>query len=251
MSKAIIFDLDDTLYDLCWPFEMAVNKFFSLRGKGIHPAMDSMEDIFLASRKHSDAIFPDWTAGRVTSDDMYAYRNQNAFHDFGIEVSREEALEIQSYYKEFQKQIHLSGEVERMLQQLVERNVKVGIISNGGGEHQWNKVHTLGLTKWIPQGQILISGEVGAAKPDPRIFDFARWKLKIPREDAWYVGDTYENDIVGAHTAGWHSIWVNRRHNALPWEMTKSKKEDETLTPRPDFMVSSEADMAHTIMTLC
>ena len=86
-----------------------------------------------------------------------------------------------------------------MLTYLKEMGIKMGIISNGGGEHQWAKIHTLGLTEWIPEANIMISGEVGAAKPDAKIFDFARWKMKIPRDDAWYIGDTFENDIVGKY----------------------------------------------------
>lgn len=119
----------------------------------------------------------------------------------------------------------------------------MGIISNGGGEHQWAKIRTLGLTEWIPEANIMISGDIGAAKPDAKIFDFARWKMKIPRDDAWYIGDTFANDIVGACNAGWHSVWVNRRRNAMPGE--------ESLRGlAPDKVVTTEKEMCEFVRKL-
>ncbi|MBQ1902056.1 MAG: HAD family hydrolase [Lachnospiraceae bacterium] len=254
MKNTIIFDLDDTLYDLCWPFKMAVEKYYAKCTNNVEAtrALDLIEDIFLASRRHSDEIFPKWTANQVTTDDMYAHRNMNAFKDFGIDITREDALLIQRFYKEFQKKICLTDDVKRMLDELKERGVKMGIISNGGGEHQMSKIYTLGLTEWIPEANILVSGDVGAAKPDPRIFDFARWKLKIKRDEAWFVGDTFENDIVGAGNAGWHSIWVNRRHNEMPViekEMNHTMNESEPHPIiQPDYTVTSEGEMVALIL---
>ncbi len=273
-NKVIVFDLDDTLYDLCWPFQMAVEKYYAKcmgvqeielikhlveedfrDGSGkeaeARRAVSKIEEVFLASRKHSDDIFPDWTANRVTSDDMYAYRNQHAFLDFGIDLTRDEALEIQSYYKEFQAEISLTEDVKEMLTYLKEKGIKMGIISNGGGEHQWAKIRTLGLTEWIPEANIMISGEVGAAKPDAKIFDFARWKMKIPRDDAWYIGDTFENDIVGACNAGWHSVWVNRRGNAMPGEESVlGAAVVERGGAVPDKVVATEKEMCEFVRKL-
>ncbi|XME04447.1 HAD family hydrolase (plasmid) [Lachnospiraceae bacterium C1.1] len=245
MNKTIVFDLDDTLYDLCWPFQKALEKFYSKREKTITIENDvkivdeKIEGIFLASRKYSDMIFEEWSSGKISSDDMYAYRNQKAMKDFGLVISREEALEIQSYYKEFQKKIIITENVKEMLSNLKEKNINMAIISNGGKEHQKSKIKTLNIGNWIPDENIFISGEIGYAKPEKKIFDHVIERLAIKKENAWYIGDTFENDIIGAKNAGWNAIWFNRR---------KVKETDGDI--KADIIVKNETEMTQTIKSL-
>lgn len=89
-------------------------------------------------------------------------------------------------------------------------NVKLGVITNGPSEHQWAKVDALGVEKWIPRENIIVSGDVGINKPDKRIFEVIQEKLQLGVESLYYIGDSLENDIVGANNAGWKSIWINR-----------------------------------------
>jgi FMN phosphatase YigB (HAD superfamily) len=81
----------------------------------------------------------------------------------------------------------------------------------------------------------VLSYDVGAEKPDGRIFGAAEEMLGslLRREDAssssssssshdasaegWskvYVGDEYEKDVVGATRAGWKAVLVEREENA-------------------------------------
>ena len=231
--KAIVFDVDDTLYDLCWPYKMAVGKCFGDKYDSI------IEKLFMASRVHSDEVFEEWSSGRMSSDDMYAHRNLRSFEDFGIIISRDTALEIQAYYKEFQKQISMSDTVKELLTKLKKMKVPMGCITNGSGENQGAKVKTLGLSEWIPEKNIIISGNVGTAKPGAEIYSIAEKRLGIDRSDAWYIGDTFANDVIGAKKAGWHAVWFNRRFNEIP---------DIELTP--DRIVYSEKDMTNAIIEL-
>jgi len=43
---------------------------------------------------------------------------------------------------------------------------------------------------------------VGIEKPDPQIFALALARMGIAPDDALYVGDLYEVDVVGARAAG-------------------------------------------------
>ncbi len=231
--NAIIFDIDDTMYDLCWPFAMAVHEVFGSRYDSI------IENVYIRSRVRSDEVFEDWNEGKITSDDMYAYRNQKAFEDNGIEISREEALKIQCFYKKYQKKISITPTVRSMLTELRDKKVTIGLISNGGSDNQWAKVRTLGLTEWVPEKNIIISGDVGISKPDPRIYDIAREKIGISVENAWYIGDTYINDIEASKKAGWNSVWFNRRNNTIPEN-----------GPMPDYEIHTEEEMASIVKKL-
>jgi FMN phosphatase YigB (HAD superfamily) len=49
---------------------------------------------------------------------------------------------------------------------------------------------------------VVDSGGVGVEKPDPQIFDHAFEIIDVPKDGAWYVGDTPGFDVVGARRAG-------------------------------------------------
>lgn len=44
-------------------------------------------------------------------------------------------------------------------------------------------------------------------------------KLQLPNDSLYYIGDSIENDVVGANNAGWKSIWINRYKQKLPKEV--------------------------------
>jgi 2-haloalkanoic acid dehalogenase type II len=60
--------------------------------------------------------------------------------------------------------------------------------------------------------------DVGAAKPDARIFLAAAEKLGIAPENILHVGDDPELDVVGARDAGMRTAWINRAGH--PWPGT-------------------------------
>ena len=61
---------------------------------------------------------------------------------------------------------------------------------------------------------VVISGEVGVQKPDPRIFDFALTPMGLDAGDVVYVGDATV-DVDGARAAGMASIRIDRSDG--PW----------------------------------
>ena len=224
---AFFFDIDDTLYDLCRPYQLAVHETFGGRYDGL------IDRLFARSRAQSDALFGDYTAGLMSSERYYLLRNQRAFMDCGICIDDEAALRIDAYYKKFQREIELSGTIRALLRGLVESGTMCGIISNGKSETQWKKIRTLRLTELIPAGRIIVSGDVGCRKPDRAIFDLAAKRFALNPEETWYVGDTFENDIAGASLAGWKTIWLNRRNRQKPAGAVA-----------PDAEVRSEEEMA-------
>jgi putative hydrolase of the HAD superfamily len=58
---------------------------------------------------------------------------------------------------------------------------------------------------------VTISTEVGAAKPQVEIFIAALGKYQCLPQSAWHIGDSLEEDYLGADNAGLTAIWLNRR----------------------------------------
>jgi putative hydrolase of the HAD superfamily len=57
---------------------------------------------------------------------------------------------------------------------------------------------------------VTISTEVGAAKPDARMFEAALRKHDCSPDAAWHVGDSFQEDYEGAKAAGLRGIWLRR-----------------------------------------
>ena len=70
---------------------------------------------------------------------------------------------------------------------------------------------------------ITISEEAGYAKPDIRIFQTALDRLECKPEEAVVIGDSWENDILGARAAGIRGIWYNLLHDRYTrWKRSRN-----------------------------
>jgi len=204
----LVFDVDDTLYEQIVPFEKAYKNLFN---------MDiDMEKFYLLSRYYSDVKFEASRNGEMNMDEYHIYRIREAAKDLGVYLSDEEALNMQKEYKKNQQKLQMSNITISILELAKENNIKLGIITNGPSEHQWYKVKALGVERWINKDNIVVSGDYDINKPDVRIFEIMQEKLQLPNDSLYYVGDSLENDIVGANNAGWKAIWINRYKKKLP-----------------------------------
>ncbi len=97
-------------------------------------------------------------------------------------------------------------DVAAVLQELSRRNIRMGLVTNGGAAMQRAKIAALGLERYM--SAIVISAEAGLRKPDAAIFRRALADLGCAAADAWFVGDHPELDVRGAHQAGLQAFWV-------------------------------------------
>lgn len=76
---------------------------------------------------------------------------------------------------------------------------RLGVVSNSDGRAE----EGLAAAGLLPFFEVVIDSQVvGFEKPDPRIFQAALARLGLEPEEALYVGDIYEVDVVGARRAG-------------------------------------------------
>ena len=114
----------------------------------------------------------------------------------------------------------LFDEVLSTLERLRQRYL-LCVISNGNSYPR-----KLGLEKYFEF--IILSQEVGIQKPDPRIFVLAVHKAGCMSNEFLYVGDSQEDDIVGAGEAGVHVVWLNRKNEVRRLNI-----------PRPDYEITT------------
>jgi len=98
-------------------------------------------------------------------------------------------------------------EAEAVLDDLA-RDHRLGLVTNGAPDVQRGKL--AGTTLASRFATIVISAELGIAKPDARVFDVALKALGVDPADAAMVGDSPSRDVAGARNAGLRSIWIDR-----------------------------------------
>ncbi len=88
------------------------------------------------------------------------------------------------------------------------QGIELGIVSNFD-----SRIHSvlaaLDLSPFF--ASVTVSTEVGAAKPNPKLFEAALAKHNCPPTLAWHVGDSLREDYEGAKTAGLRGILLKRR----------------------------------------
>jgi putative hydrolase of the HAD superfamily len=189
--KAILFDLDGTLWDrndavraLATEQHRQLDKWL-----GHIPQRDYVERVV-----HLD------DNGRADKNILY--------QTIGIEFSLSKsavALLHSDFWRRYQGFIVPFPEVIDTLQRLRRLQVKLGIITNGSMRVQEAKISRLGLANVMDV--ILISEREGVRKPDVEIFYRALTMLGVAASEAWFVGDNPDDDVAGATAAGLRSFW--------------------------------------------
>jgi putative hydrolase of the HAD superfamily len=84
---------------------------------------------------------------------------------------------------------------------------RIGVVSNGSARNQRRKLERIELADLADC--VVISEEVGVAKPDPAIFLAALEELDCQPDEALFIGDDPLADISGASRAGLATCWVS------------------------------------------
>lgn len=114
---------------------------------------------------------------------------------------------VQLYWRDQLGRCTCDPETIAGTQLLRESGYKVGIATNGGAR-QIEKIKACGLDELVDA--VCVSGLVGFAKPDPRIFQMLADRCDTSLEGAWVVGDRPHSDIAGAISIGARSVWIRR-----------------------------------------
>ena len=78
---------------------------------------------------------------------------------------------------------------------------------------------------------VVFAQDHGIQKPDPRLFEIAIGRAGCTKSQLLHVGDSFQNDVIGAKQAGVRSVWLNREGG-----------NNET-GKQPDFEISSLTEL--------
>src|SRR4029078_10256011 len=193
--RAILFDLDDTLYDL--------RSYWRRR---LYEAIDDV----LARYPHFDR---DALVHRAISEKVYIEKLPAFLRSQGVDDEQLIAAAHELFGRDWFGRLILFDDAVQTLEALRPR-FKLGLGTNVPSRTQRPKIEQFRLIDYLDL--LIVSEEVGVAKPAPAIFAMARERLGVAPNEALFVGDSPEFDLRGAAAAGMPFVWMNSRGEALP-----------------------------------
>jgi putative hydrolase of the HAD superfamily len=209
--RAVLFDLDDTLFDHQYGSRAALAV-----AQSMHPSLQRIE-IAVLEAAHSrilETLHADVMIGRIPLDAARVERFRRLYASAGVQadeaLARRTALAYRDAYIGARQAV--AGAAPALA--AVHTRAKVGIISNNLLEEQRDKLRHCGLAAHYDT--LVVSEEFGVSKPDPRLFEIALTRLGCVAEETIMVGDSWAADIEGALAAGIRPIWFNRNRTPAP-----------------------------------
>lgn len=190
MIKALLFDLDNTLYDYEICHKFAMKAVYNEFRKIYKCDYEEFEKIYNEARQKIHLEL----SGSASEHNRIIYF-QRIFENLKKSVSVDEILTLYDlYYKAFFKKMKPYPYVVQSLKTL-KKKYKLAIVTNLLSEIQLRKLKHLKLSKYFDV--FVSSEEAGREKPHPDIYLLALHKLEVLAKEAIMIGDS-NNDIEGA-----------------------------------------------------
>ncbi|MBQ3223200.1 MAG: YjjG family noncanonical pyrimidine nucleotidase [Clostridia bacterium] len=146
----------------------------------------------------------DLEKGLITQDELRVRRFRELLEYYEIEADLEEVPQL--YVEALSQQAPLLPGAKEAVQELA-AILPIAIVTNGIPYVQHGRFDRSELRPYIQE--LVISGEEGFFKPDPRLIEVALRRMNCSKERALMVGDSLGSDILGAQRAGVDSCWYN------------------------------------------
>lgn len=205
--KWLLFDLDGTLFDYDKAESLALEKAFNKFNHKFNPAYN---DAYIEINK---LLWTDSEQGKITTHKLRVKRFEILFSKLNLDY--DPILFSDCYLQNISGEAHLIEGAEIVLTSLFKK-ARLVLITNGIKEVQRTRLSKSTINKFF--SDIIISEEVGAAKPDKLIFDAAFKKMNHPlKKDVLIIGDSLSSDIKGGNDYGIDTCWFNPKQK--PYEL--------------------------------
>lgn len=217
MYQSIFIDLDDTV----WAFAENARDTFQDMYEQYHFGQHfrSFAHFYALYEAENTRLWAAYGEGRITKDELNERRFSYPLRQVG---AYDEAV-VRAYSAQFFQEIvykqQVMPHVREALVYLASR-YDLYILSNGFRELQERKMVSAGVDGYFKG--IILSEDVGVHKPYPAIFQYALQVAGAEPASALMIGDSWENDVVGAYRAGWQQVYYAWRGLplSLPFQPT-------------------------------
>lgn len=197
MVRAVLFDLDETLFDRI----ASLHAFIAQQFASDFGEFESAEALARRFVELDDR-------NNVHKSDVYPQIFKEMGHT-APDIWRGYFLDYETNFWRYAQPY--SG-MRQTLNALRRNGISLGIVTNGETHIQQRSVMALGLDRLVDV--VLISEAEGCRKPGREIFLSAAARLGAAPQDCAFVGDTPQTDMIGARGVQMRTIWFP---NGMTW----------------------------------
>jgi len=198
----ILFDADETLFRF--------DGFSGLQHMFARFGVQFTREDYIAYQTINKPLWVDYQNGNITATQI-----QHRRFDAWAKKLQSTPEELNLEYMASMAEICLPLDGAVNLLNTLKNDVNLGIITNGFTSLQNIRLERTGLKNHFDL--LVISEQLGVAKPHPAIFDHALALVGNPaRENVLMVGDNPESDIRGGMNAGIDTCWLNADNKPTP-----------------------------------
>jgi putative hydrolase of the HAD superfamily len=223
--RAVLFDLDNTLFDHPTSARTGVDAF--LRHLGTEHSDELTRSWFEIEQVNYDRF--------LTKELSFHEQRRERLRDFlpqtGLAVPKTDTqLDdlFAVYLRKYEEAWTAFPDAAPALLGLRAAGIPVGVVTNGNHDQQTSKINRIGLEPLIDR--IFSSELTSHAKPAPEAFAEPCKSMQLSPAQTLYVGDNYRVDIEGARNAGLQAIHLNR-------ESTRRKGTIQSLAELLPFLI--------------
>lgn len=233
---AVAFDVNGTLVHIrtdehCEDIFRAIGHFLTYQGVDLrrHQVHDEYFRRLKRQQRDSPQKYPEFDAVGIW---------RSIIEDFGSDYTRalppERLAQLpvtlaEIYRGVSRKKLKLYPHVRKMLDQLRQR-FSLAIVTDAQSTYAHGELHKVGLTEYFDP--IVVSGDHGFRKPDPRLFEYALEGMRVAAGQTVYVGNDMFRDIHGARQVGMRTVMFDS-------DQGTKKYEDCT----PDFCITDHREL--------
>ncbi len=238
--RALLFDVNGTLIDIetdegLEEIYRAIAHFLAYQGIVLHrwEVRDLYFQIMQLQRVESAETFAEWDALEVWRELLH-----NKASDYTRSLPSEKQEQLPLFLAELhrsiaRKRLRLYSQVQETLDQL-RSHYRLAVVSDAQSSYAVPELYSVGLLKYFDP--IIVSGDYGYRKPDPRLFRKALDALQVRPEQAIFVGNDLYHDIFGAQQVGMKAIVISSNQGNTPSQ-----------TISPDYTISQFAELPQAV----
>lgn len=201
MIKALIYDIDNTLYCYDTAHETALRAL----ADDVRRTFGVPTEEFPVLHQEAYRIQQDRAGIRNAAIHNRLIRCQIILEQLGQPVSYAPRM-AEIYWSAFLSHVRPFPGAEASMVFAKTAGLAVGIGTNMTADYQFAKLERLGLMKYVDF--MVTSEEAGAEKPEVRLFALCVKKAGCSPGECVFIGDSLEFDALGAKQAGLRPVWL-------------------------------------------